>query len=215
MNELSLTYNLDKNVFLHKTINLAKKYKFRILTDKYSLNIIGARNESKRSDRFDDFIVAFRWVDKLEGYIFEATTDAGAYYLLNPLKAQGTAILCPNIQVKEHYKLVEKGHKGYKAFKQIKPFPYIRDNNRDTILNFELFTDNCINNIIIGANLHRASKNLILNTIGKYSAGCQVIRKPKDWNLLIKLGDEQVKYTNIDTFDYGILWIKDILNESI
>jgi len=208
----------EEDIFLLKTISLAKKYGFRIRNQQGFLNIIGVRNESRRSDKWDDFIVAFRWInEKLEGYIFEGTTDPGAYYLLNPIRALGTAILCPNIQVHDHYRLMDNGHNGYRAYKQVKPFPHIRDNDKNTLLNFDLFNDKTkwITNERIGSNLHRAHQNLILNTIGKYSAGCQVVRKPKDWDLLVKLGDEQIQMTGVATFDYGILWMSEILNENI
>jgi hypothetical protein len=204
--------------FLLKTVALCRSKNFQIRNTDGFLNIVGVRNSSKRSDKWDDYIVAFRWMNKkFEGYAFEGTTDAGAYYLLNPMRAAGTAILVPDVQVLDHYRLQDNGHNGYRAYRQIKPFPYIRDNNRDTLLNFELFEDKSkwITNERIGSNLHRASSNIIVNAIGKYSAGCQVIRKPKDFEKLVWLGNEQIRITGIDTFHYGIIWLDEILNVKI
>lgn len=215
MEKLVITTKQEENDFLLKLIDLCDSKGFVVRNKDYFLNIVGCRNDSKRSDRWDDIIVAFRWVNKkFEGYIFEGTTDAGAYYLLNPMRAAGTAILCPNVQILNHYKLQDNGHAGYRAYRQVKPFPYIRDNNRDTVLNFELFDDKnkWITNERIGSNLHRARPNAIMNTIQKFSAACQVVRKPSDWSKLVQLGDEQIKYTGIDTFHYGILWLSDIVN---
>ena len=63
----------------------------------YNLNIIGIRNPNLVANSFDDTMVVIykiggEWITK----VYEITTDAGTYWLKNPMSNKGTAILVPN-----------------------------------------------------------------------------------------------------------------------
>ena len=72
----------------------------------YNLNIIGVRTPSREANKFDDILhCVFKdefgcWID----LCFQITTDAGTYWLENPMKVTGTAILCEG-QYRGVYKL--------------------------------------------------------------------------------------------------------------
>ena len=75
-----------------------KKYATFDGKKKYNLNIIGVRNNSHDSTRFDDLmVVIFRGGDNewaVKSY--EMTTDPGPSILRKPINKKGTAILVPD-----------------------------------------------------------------------------------------------------------------------
>jgi len=179
----------------------------------YNLNIFGIRSRSSQSDQFDDLIgVAFYDLNRVPRlYLFKATTDPGKYWLLNPFTKRGTAIVAAG-QTSGAYKIGYHGRNGkypYEALEQVKPIPFVRDYNKDTKLDFELYRDpllrskHLIDDKIIKTNLHRASKWKVLQWIGRYSAGCQVIQNPKSFNKLmsiVKLAVHRFKWKNSFTY---------------
>lgn len=186
----------------------------------FNLNIVGIRAEDSRSNRFDDFIcVYYRDIDGEPRYHdFPATTDPGSYYLMNPLNKNGTLILCPG-QYKSAYILGVHGRSSsapYEALEQINSMTYVRDNNRDPKLDFSLYRDPILfkeNRIdgIFKSNLHRASKWKIVQLIERYSAGCQVIQSPADFERLMNLARNQIKYRNGNKFSFTLIEEKDLL----
>lgn len=180
-------------------------YKFR--TGKLELNLFGIRSKDSQSDKFDD-LVGCAWINENMVpclYAFPATTDPGKYWLQNPMKKDGCAILVPG----QYLEVYEAGkHKGeYEAFIQCSHMRYVRDNNRDTTLDFSLYRDPAkkasIFWDIIGSNLHRASSWKIVNWVSKYSASCQVIQDPKYFAQLIELRDKSIKF-GYKKFDYTL-----------
>lgn len=170
-------------------------YKFR--KGQFELNLYGIRSKDSQSDKFDD-IVGCAWVN--ENFVpctveYKATTDPGKYWLQNPMNKKGCAIMVPG----QYLEAYEAGkHKGeYEAFTQCTHMAYVRDNNKDTILDFSLYRDKnkAKSEVfwdIIGTNLHRASEWQIVNLISKFSAGCQIIQNPKEFAYLIQLRDKSV-----------------------
>jgi len=191
-----------------------KKYK-TFIRGHYNLNIVGIRSTNSESDKFDDAIcVVFQDEDgKWRIRQYDATTDPGKHWLLNPLNINGTLIMKPG-QYRGAYKIGVQGRTGrypYKALEQSKPMEYVRDNNKNSILDFSLFNE--AKNIIEGifkSNLHRASKWKISLNIGKYSAGCQVIQAHKDFDEFMSLCDLQVKHGHGNSFTYTLLEEKDL-----
>jgi|SRR5690606_4401795 len=188
-----------------------KGYKF--YTKPYDLNIGGYRSIESESNSFDDLIfVAFTNGDG-EGCLvtFPATTDPGKYWLQNPMNKNGTLIVCPG-QFPGCYKIGLHGKSGpnpYRALEQIGKMLYVRDNDKNSKLDFSLyrdpikkaafsFVDNC------KSNLHRASKWQAVRFVERYSAGCQVIQKPGDFETLLALCDKQVKAGFGDIFTYTL-----------
>lgn len=181
----------------------------------YNLNIIGIRSTDSASDAFDDEIhVLYTDRNGVERHdIFPCTTDPGKHWLLNPMNSGGTIIMVPG-QYRGVFKLGlhnrSRPSKAYVALEQIKPIDYVRDNSKDTKLDFNLYLDsNNVETSIAKTNIHRASKWRTLLNVGLYSAGCQVVQEPADFDTLIALCKTQVEYGQGETFTYTLLEEKD------
>lgn len=173
------------------------------------VNLFGIRSKESQSDKFDDTLglfVSIEGVKKLE--LFQATTDPGKSWLLTPMRKEGTAIMVPG-QYRELYKLGR--HKDYEALEQRANAKYVRDNNKDSKLDFslyregkgEIFSDN------IKSNIHRASANKIVNFIGLYSAACQVVQNPKHFETILNYCKNQINHGWANLFTYTLLEISD------
>ena len=85
----------------------------------YNLNIIGLRSKNDEANSFDDNLyVIFKvpgdtWVE----ICFKVTTDPGKYWLNNPMRIEGSAILCPG-QYRGVYKIDGHGKTKYEALCQ-------------------------------------------------------------------------------------------------
>ena len=192
-----------------KEIIEKKGYTFFNLDKPYNLNIIGIRSKSNIPNSFDDkIIVIYRDNNGQERLLsFKATTDPGLYWLQHPMNIDGTIIMVPG-QYKSCYKIGT--HRGYKALQQVGSMTYVRDADRDKVLDFEL-----INNpkkIITGVfatNLHRANSDFESTQVDKWSAGCQVIADPVDFAMLMNVCDKSAElYGN--KFSYTLLEEKDL-----
>lgn len=153
----------------------------------FNLNIVGIRSKNRVSGKFDDMIyVAYKANGSEQLLAMEATTDPGTKYLLAPLNSKGTAILVPG-QYLGAYKIGVHGRSwksgSYTALEQVGPMKYWRDKNLDKNLDksVQIYEENGKTNI------HRASESKILELIGGYSAGCQVIQNSKDFDKLMYL----------------------------
>lgn len=139
----------------------------------YDLNIVGIRNSTNVPNSFDDTIAVFYedeyGYDQIE--YFPATTDPGLYWLLNPMRTDGTAIMCEG-QYRGAYAIGK--HKTYRALEQVEPIEFVRDYNRDSTLDFNSSRKE---KTIIGANIHRANKHDTSTKVDMWSAGCQVIAR--------------------------------------
>jgi hypothetical protein len=198
-----------------KAVMKKKKYAF-FENGNFNLNIIGVRSKESESDKFDDFIlVAYKQNNVWQLKKYEATTDPGKHYLMNPLNKNGTLILVPD-QHKGAYFIGKHGINSgnpYEALQQKAPMKYVLDNSRDSKLDFSLYNDpKNIFSAVRATNLHRASKWKKLLNVGLYSAGCQVIQDPKHFEELMKLCNLQVSNGLGNSFTYTLLEEKDFLN---
>lgn len=145
----------------------------------YNLNIIGVRNPNLISNSFDDTMIC---VYKIDGEWvlkeWEITTDAGEYWLENPMNEDGCALLVPN-QYRGVYKI--DLHQGsYEALCQRNgEVEVYRDDNQDQILNFDDATKQWG---MFGINIHRSNPSTQSTVVEKWSAGCQVFKKIDDFN---------------------------------
>lgn len=145
----------------------------------FNLNIWGIRSADMTSDKYNDFI-GFTYIfnGKYFHKVFVATTDPGLYYLKNPMNSAGAPLLVHDKQYRGVYQF-GKHNPGkpteHDALRQIKPMTYWRDNNRDDYRD----CDGPIHTSLSFTNLHsRKPGSSMLATIGKTSAGCQVIASP-------------------------------------
>jgi hypothetical protein len=177
---------------------ILKQSGYVLNTKPYQLNIVGLRNKSTNSNRFDDEIHVFykKPDDKWDYYIYPATTDPGTFWLNNPSFEQGTAILAQG-QYPNAYAIGK--HKGlYTALVQILPVTVIRDYDRDAVLDFYNGSKQTGN---FGINIHRAESFGDTKFINKYSAGCQVFQNAQDFENFIRLCEQHKKlYGNKFTY---------------
>ena len=142
----------------------------------YNLNIIGIRNRNHKANSFDDrMCVVFKdeqgWITRT----WECTTEPGKYWLENPTRVEGTAILVPG-QYRSVWKIDK--HKGqYDALCQrngtVKTY---RDSNKDDIVDLDVQS---ITEGYYGINIHKAGS--ASTQVDKWSAGCQVFSHSKDF----------------------------------
>tara|TARA_R110000764_G_scaffold102648_2_gene188209 strand:- start:5825 stop:6436 length:612 start_codon:yes stop_codon:yes gene_type:complete len=188
-----------------KEVLSQKNYAF-FESGNYNLNIIGIRSDTKIANIFDDIIFCIykednNWVLKK----WEATTDAGTYWLKNPMNKKGTALLVPN-QYKGVYGI--RKHNGkYDALCQTwGDVQVYRDNNKNNILDYNKET---IVSGKFGINIHKSNPYNYSKFVEKYSAGCQVFKKVKDFNDFMTICN---KSKNIygNKFTYTLLSINEV-----
>jgi hypothetical protein len=186
--------------------NAMRRKGYIIYDQPYRLNIVGVRAASNIPNQFDDSInLLFK--DNSGKWIHDqmaATTDPGKYWLNNPMRVEGTAIVKPGQYIDSHQIGLHKGE--YKALTQLGHITVIRDANKDSILDFTAGREGPG----YGINIHRASPSRTSTVVDKYSAGCQVIANPADFNRLLALAEQhRSRYGN--KYTYTLLEEKDLM----
>ena len=149
----------------------------------YNLNIIGIRRTT-RPNTFDDTI-ALVYKDS-QGWVtreFAATTDPGTYWLNNPMNVKGTAALVPG-----QYKawMIDKHRGQYDALCQrLSKVKVYRDNDKSNTFDWDAFNEE--HEGWYGINIHRASSRRVAGEVDKFSAGCQVIQDPQEYDSFMQL----------------------------
>ena len=170
---------------LQRVMAVMKNRGFVVFDDPrgHDLNLVGIRTRSVEGDAFDDWLTCFYRVQEAWQYFaFSATTDPGTYYRQNLANVDGTAIVVPD----QYRGLWQIGkHKGrYAALVQRSDVRVYRDGNRDRVLNT---AGQPIQKGRFGINCHRASIGGPRGTIGRYSAGCQVLQDDAHFDFLMAL----------------------------
>jgi hypothetical protein len=168
----------------------------------YNLNLFGIRSKSKNANKFDDLIgCAYKkdghWVVEY----WPATTDPGLYWLENPSKVQGTAILVPG-QYRGVYKIDLHAGKYEALCQRNGKVRVYRDRNKDNILDMDSST---IRSGYYGINIHRSSPRGESISVEKWSAGCQVHKTLTGFNRMMFLAKKQVNSGMGRTFTYTLL----------
>ena len=124
------------------------------------------------------------------------------YYLKNPMKVTGTAIVVPG-QYRSAYK--RGTHYTYEALVQRRknPIKIYRDSNKDEIL--DMSNDTVIEGWY-GINIHKAGSDSKI--VERWSAGCQVFKTSSDFKDFMTLVNRAAKYWG-PTFTYTLLEEKD------
>ena len=191
---------------------LYKKKKYKFCTGTYNLNIFGIRDTCFADDTFNDYIgVAYEDSQcKFKVDLYKGSTDPAVHYLRNPLNKNGTIIMLEG-QYRGCYKIGihnrSKPVNSYSALEQIGAMAYVRDNNKDNVLDID--PSKKITGIF-KTNLHRCSKWKIVRYIGLYSAGCQVIQDPKHFDALMDTAKRQVSLGWGDKYSYTLFNISDL-----
>ena len=130
--------------------------------------------------------------------LYRITTDPGQSYMIKPCNSKGTAILVPG-QYRGAYKIgVHRGK--YKALCQNKPVKVYRDNNKDTVYDYD---PNTLDEGMFGINIHKAgtfSKN-----VNTWSAGCQVLASDTEFKAFMNFCQKQIDNKHGETFTYTLL----------
>jgi len=166
----------------------------------HNLNIVGIRATQGKPNKFDDVLCVF-W--KHEGFWnllqFPMTADAGVHWLENPLNNSGCAILKEG-QYKGAYKL--RKHQGkYMALCQSGNVTVFRDNDKDSEHDMD---PNKTETGMFGINIHRANAKSESSQVDRWSAGCQVLQNPHDFNTFIKICSEASTIWD-NSFTYTLL----------
>ena len=78
-----------------------------------------------------------------------------------------------------------------------------RDANKDNIIDKKKST---IDEGYFGINIHRAHSQYERDTVGPYSAGCQVFKRVQDFDRLMYLAQQQIKFNpTYKRFTYTLL----------
>jgi len=175
------------------------------VTNGYGLNIVGIRNSDLRAvtNHFDDFLTVSYIKDGEWRYqCYNATTDPGLYWIGHPINVDGCAILVPG-QYKNVYK-IDKHRGKYKALCQRNgKVEVFRDGNKDDKYDYD---EDTITEGWFGINIHRSHPYKPTNYVNKYSAGCQVVQDPDDFDEFMDI----IEGSKQKTFTYTLIETKDI-----
>lgn len=146
-----------------------------------------------------------REVGKWRSRSYSITTDPGTYWLQHPMNVKGTAVLVPG-QYRDCYALgYHRRKKDHPALIQIRPVTVWRDNDRDSVPEAAKEDRG-----MFGINIHRSNFDGTTQSIGKWSAGCQVFANRLDLEdvlgLLYTYKDEMK-----NEFTYTLLEERDLL----
>ena len=180
-------------------LQVLKHQQYQVLTDG-QINIIGVRNNAQKANSFDDRIhLIWKGDEGWNERSYSATCDPGTYWLEQPMRTDGTAILCPG-QYVDVYKF--DLHYTYETLCQrggtVKVW---RDNNKDEILDHISGSEM---EGYFGINIHHAGTDS--SRVDKWSAGCQVFATLADWQEAMEI----CKQSKADWFTYTLIEERDI-----
>lgn len=139
---------------------------------------IWIRSRADAYDRFDDRVFTYLVANGTPRFVMacSGTTNAGSFGLMNfrRYNPAGCAVLKADVIVYESHR--QGPHKGKPAYRQARPFPYFRDNDRDRRAE-ELGGE--ISEVIY-ANCHPAG--WFSRFIGNWSVACLVRNVREQWN---------------------------------
>lgn len=173
----------------------------------YNLNIIGIRNPNLVANSFDDTMVVIykiggEWITK----VYAITTDAGTYWLKNPMSNKGTAILVPN-QYRGVYSIDLHNNKYLALCQRNGKVEVYRDNDKDLILDMD---STKIEKGMFGINIHRSNPFSESLKVDKFSAGCQVFKRVKDFNEFMEICQKSKALWG-NSFSYTLIKESDLL----
>jgi len=165
-------------------LDILNSNNYKVFTRPYEMNIVGIRS-TEEPNKFDDAMCIFYKNDSGSWiyHQYPCTTDAGTYFLLNPINKLGTAMLKEG-QWLNAYKIGM--HRGkYSALTQAKPVTTYRDFDRNAIFDFGQNTSTGL----YGINIHKSGKDS--SEVNNWSAGCQVFSKTADFDAFMQMANKQ------------------------
>lgn len=157
-----------------------------------TFHLVGVRSKANVKNQFDDLVAV---INNNEITWYTCTTNPGTYWLLNLLNPKGTAVLKQG----QYVDTWEIGlHQGkYEALTQCKDVTVYRDGDKDNVAEETKVTETGM----FGINIHRANPSIVSKLIDKWSAGCQVLNDPKQFNALLA----KCKTSGLNKFTYTLL----------
>jgi hypothetical protein len=154
-----------------------------------------------KPDRFNDSIIVIKLDtktgDNLVVDAYSATTECGKYYTLNPMNAAGAARLAFGSYKNSHTFGMHGIKAPHPALVQCGNLTVCRDLNED----FSRVGDRMYTGDNYAVNIHAAVGSPDFeDSIGLYSAGCQVIRLYEQQKIFMKLCHE----SGLDKFSYSL-----------
>lgn len=183
------------------------KNRMTVFNQPYSMNLGGCRTIDNAANTFNDWVWAFYFdsSNEIQGVVIPATTDAGVYYREHPMNKQGVAIIQHNVQHFGAYQLQDPtihrgqlGHNKRKAFRQVAPMLYWRDNDLDKTLDFEGKTYSEI------AYTNGHYMGTVGNQVNNWSAGCWGATEA-NMNKLFAVCDIQINKLKSDKFSFSLI----------
>ena len=173
--------------------------------DPWRLWLFGVRSPERKADAFDDMLgCAYINDDGLwEVFYWPGTTDPGTYWLENPSKAAGCAILVEG-QYLDTWKIDLHGGKYEALCQRAGEVKVYRDPSKDDKLDLDPST---ITTGYYGINLHAATRteHQTSTVVGKWSAGCQVHASADGFAKMMELAHAQQDKTGRTTFSYTLM----------
>lgn len=142
----------------------------------FNFHVVAIRNPENKPNSFDDLI---GWVDGDHVTWNTGTTEPGKFWLENPSKVSGTAVLKPGQYIDAWAIGYHKGQ--YKALCQAKPVTVYRDADKDGTAEYTRVEETGL----FGINWHRANEHATSTFVEKWSAGCQVQNNPIGYKAFI------------------------------
>jgi hypothetical protein len=166
----------------------------------YDLNIIGERFKGS-PERFDDILhVCYKLGGLWQHHRFKCTTEPSVYWLNNPMRVGGTAVVMSPQQMRSAFELGK--HKNtYPCLRQRKEVKVWRDANKDAVIDYGDLNESTAWAIQI----HRASANKVAQSTNKWSAGCTVVQDPTHYDNFIELCRAQINTRGWHSFTYTII----------
>jgi hypothetical protein len=163
----------------------------------------GVRSPTRTANVFDDALGCI-WTDSsgnLSMKVWPGTTDPGTYWLNNPMRTEGTAILKEG-QYLDCWKLGLHNGKYMALIQTGNQVKVYRDGDRDNVL--EMAPDSVMEGWF-GINMHRATVNGESTQVNKWSAGCQVTAVTADHDEKVELAEQQTAQTGRDTYSNTLM----------
>jgi hypothetical protein len=194
---------------LQKILSILRHKKYVLYTRPYELNIVGLRSANTKANRFDDEIHVFYKIKNgnWSYHVFQATTDPGTYWLLHPMQQLGTAILAQGQYIDAYQIGLHRGQ--YPALVQSRPVTFIRDYNRNAILDFNNGRKYAGQ---VGINIHRAMLHGDTLHVDNWSAGCQVFENGEAFQIFMQLCQRHRQYYG-NQFTYTLIDFRAIKKE--
>lgn len=182
---------------LSDVIGVMKKKGYTVYEDG-TWNIVGIRSRAISTNTFDDVMYLFRkkgsdW----ELSVYPITTDPGTYWLKNPMNSMGAGSMAEG-QYKDTYVIGTHAGKYTALVQRAGKIKAYRDRDKDGQFKYDPST---IREGMYGMNIHRSSLSGESKTVDKWSAGCQVFGRVRDFNEFL----ERMKASGKSKFTYTLL----------